>query len=494
MEAARNVVSSFLGRDGKQHTNVDETVNPAVTSETVKPHRHEETTEAVDREVHKDHYHTSVQPLEHRETLPEEHKHNLAPQVEREFRHGDKEQERARVGAELGQFKDTSTTHETTQSSAAAPSQTGEHVHHHVHENVQPVIHKETIQPEVVHTTIPIHEKHTAPSEHHGLSQLPVKTLDEAQNAGTDLTGGARSHEEYEGHPRPYSAELQQERRPVDINPQAHEGTHDPGKTGHFGDLKTGTSGTSGATGTSGHIHQSTDETSNSGYGREANLGSGVAAGSGARDPGLNRTTAESGRDLDGNHTKGTFGDSGATTTGTALGGRTEGNTTANAASNAIGGDTNKMSPVGQHGSTREASHEHSNLTGGGAEPMKNSADDDVQHASKLGQDPSLEKDRGSKLTGTGEDGSHSAVFGLTPDGHKFNDTKNTTGSSAHMPKAEEESNQRDTGVDGNGNTSRAPGSGKVADQMNDPRVAEKGHQGKAEYTDSDAKPGAGTF
>lgn len=31
-------------------------VNPAVTSETVKPHRHEETTEAVDREVHQDHY------------------------------------------------------------------------------------------------------------------------------------------------------------------------------------------------------------------------------------------------------------------------------------------------------------------------------------------------------------------------------------------------------------------------------------------------------
>jgi hypothetical protein len=29
-------------------------------------------------------------------------------------------------------------------------------VHHHVHEHVQPVINKETVQPHVVHTTIPI--------------------------------------------------------------------------------------------------------------------------------------------------------------------------------------------------------------------------------------------------------------------------------------------------------------------------------------------------
>lgn len=31
-------------------------VNPAVTSETVKPHRHEETREAIDKEIHQDHY------------------------------------------------------------------------------------------------------------------------------------------------------------------------------------------------------------------------------------------------------------------------------------------------------------------------------------------------------------------------------------------------------------------------------------------------------
>lgn len=62
MDAARAAIGKITGRTGHQ-TDVDETVNPAVTSETVKPHRHEETTEAVDREVHQDHYHTTVQPV-----------------------------------------------------------------------------------------------------------------------------------------------------------------------------------------------------------------------------------------------------------------------------------------------------------------------------------------------------------------------------------------------------------------------------------------------
>jgi len=368
--------------------------------------------------------------------------------------------------------------------------------------------------------------------------------MDEIKNMGTDLKGGTRSSEQYEGHPRPYSSDLQQERKPVDINPREHDGTHDPERTGHFNHSQSGNSNTTGATGSSGPLHQSTDErhgagalaaagaataaghhhnqqgdrslpgqptlhdshttsneTSTSGHGRDATLGSGaagVAAGSATHDHGRDHTTAENVRDLDRNDTQGKFGDSGATTTGTALGGRSEGNTAANAASAASATtdrDTSKLSPAEQQGSTREASHEPSNLTGGDAEPRKRDIpdNDDVQHASRQGQDPSLEKEKGGKLTGTGQDGSHSAVFGLTPDGHKFNDTKNTAGGSAHMPKAEGESDKPDA-VDGDGNTSRAPGSGKVADQIDDPRVAEKGHGGKAEYTDSNAKPGAGTF
>lgn len=85
----------------------------------------------------------------------------------------------------------------------------GEHVHHHVHETVQPVIHKETVQPEVVHTTVPIHEVETAAAQHHSMSALPTKTLGEFERAGGTLTGGQRTtHEEYDGRPRPYNEEL----------------------------------------------------------------------------------------------------------------------------------------------------------------------------------------------------------------------------------------------------------------------------------------------
>eukprot|EP00262_Sarcandra_glabra_P013348 TRINITY_DN3678_c0_g1_i1.p1 TRINITY_DN3678_c0_g1~~TRINITY_DN3678_c0_g1_i1.p1 ORF type:complete len:306 (+),score=26.89 TRINITY_DN3678_c0_g1_i1:88-918(+) len=208
MEAARNAVNKITGNRGHR-TDVDEYVKPAVTSETIKPHRHEETTEAVDREVHQHHYHTTVQPLAHKERLPEKHTHNVAPQVEREYKHDNEADTHKRVSAELGRFQNTSTTRETTHSTEAAPMVAGEHVHHHVHETVQPVVHKETIQPEVVHTTVPIHEVHHASAEHHGMSALPMKTLDEFTRSGGALTGTERhTHEEYEGAPRPYNDKL----------------------------------------------------------------------------------------------------------------------------------------------------------------------------------------------------------------------------------------------------------------------------------------------
>lgn len=120
MEAARNAIHKITNRQGHT-TEVDERVLPAVTSETVKPHRHEETTQAIDREVHQDHYHTTVQPIAHKEVLPEKHHHVQAPTIEKEYKHDDGETQR-RVSAELAQFKNTSTTTETSHSRTAAPT------------------------------------------------------------------------------------------------------------------------------------------------------------------------------------------------------------------------------------------------------------------------------------------------------------------------------------------------------------------------------------
>lgn len=132
--------------------------------------------------------------------------------------------------------------------------------------------------------------------------------------------------------------------------------------------------------------------------------------------------------------------------------------------------------------------NEPSNLTGGKAEtPKAHAKDDNVQHAEEQGEDPSLEKQKGGKLTGSGVDGSHSAVFGLTPDGHKFDDTTKatTTVPETHDQEKKQES-QGDVG-------SRDVGSGKVAEQLHDPKITEKGHGGESESTSADnSKPGHG--
>ncbi|KAK5457228.1 hypothetical protein LTS15_005009 [Exophiala xenobiotica] len=208
MEAARAAVNKITGQRG-HHTTVEESVGPAVTQETIKPIRHEEATQAIDREVHQHHYHTTVQPLQHQEKLPEKHTHNILPAEEREFHHDNARDTEQRLASEMAHFKDHRVVEQTRVTQAAAPTVTGEHVHHHVHETVVPVIQKETIQPEVVHTTIPVHETHHAAAQHHGLSALPMKTLDEFKSSGGVLTGGKHgAHEEYDGPPRKYNEKL----------------------------------------------------------------------------------------------------------------------------------------------------------------------------------------------------------------------------------------------------------------------------------------------
>jgi hypothetical protein len=69
MEKAKQAVSSFLSHDGKHKTTVDEDIRAPVTQEHVRPHQHESVTTALEKEVHQEHHHTTVQPIAHRETL-----------------------------------------------------------------------------------------------------------------------------------------------------------------------------------------------------------------------------------------------------------------------------------------------------------------------------------------------------------------------------------------------------------------------------------------
>lgn len=72
----------------------------------------------------------------------------------------------------------------------------------HIHETIQPVVHKETIQPNVVHTTVPIHEVHHNKATHHESTALPAMTMDEFKNKGGSLHGREERYDEFEGVPK----------------------------------------------------------------------------------------------------------------------------------------------------------------------------------------------------------------------------------------------------------------------------------------------------
>ncbi|CZT11695.1 uncharacterized protein RAG0_15777 [Rhynchosporium agropyri] len=196
MEKAKAAVGSFLNKDGKHDTTVHETVNPAVVNEHVTKTHHENVTTAIDREVHQDHYHTSVQPIKDREVLPEKHSHQVAGVETREVKHGNDDHVKQRLAAEAAQFKNTREVGATQHTSTAAPTIAGEHVHHHVHETIQPVIQKETIQPSVVHTTVPNEAKH------HTASTLPPVTMSEFKHQGGHLSGREERTDAFAGEPR----------------------------------------------------------------------------------------------------------------------------------------------------------------------------------------------------------------------------------------------------------------------------------------------------
>lgn len=208
MEKAKAAVSEFMHKAGHNDTIVHEKVAPAVVKETIKKSRHDEIQTAVDREVHVDHYHTSIQPVYDREVLPEQHKHHVAPVQERHIDKGDDAAIRRRLEEERAQFRDVRTEAAAVHTQSTAPTVAGQHVHHHVHETIQPVLQKEVIQPSVVHTTVPIHEVIHEQPIHHTASALPAVSLSEFQRHGGTLSGREERIDGFEGEPKAVGAAL----------------------------------------------------------------------------------------------------------------------------------------------------------------------------------------------------------------------------------------------------------------------------------------------
>lgn len=204
MNKTKETIKNFVSRSGHHDTEVHETINPAVTHENVKRTHHEEVNTAIDREVHHDHYHHTVQPVKDHQVLPEEHKHQVAGVEHRQFDERDHGTTRRAVAEQQAKFKDERVVEPTVHTKSAAPSTLGEHHHHHIHETVQPVIERETVQPTVVHTTVPIHETHHKKAEHHGSTTLPTISMNDFKSKGGAFGHDTKPHEHhyhYEGEP-----------------------------------------------------------------------------------------------------------------------------------------------------------------------------------------------------------------------------------------------------------------------------------------------------
>lgn len=178
-------------------TTVDQEVAPAVEHEkVVKTHEDREQT-VLEKERHKDHYHTTIQPLKDREVQDTEHEHVQQPTEYREINKDDGSGQQAAAAARSG-FESTV---EETQRNKVTDQGTvgGESVHHHLHETIQPVIEKETIVPSVTHVTKPVHEKIYEGSEDHGVTTETLISVDEFKGK---LSGeSTQFKDQHEGKP-----------------------------------------------------------------------------------------------------------------------------------------------------------------------------------------------------------------------------------------------------------------------------------------------------
>ncbi len=118
---------------------VDSDVAPAVEHTHVKKQHETREKTFVEKEKHQDHYHTTIQPLKDSEVLPEKHEHTQ--EVEHRDINNDDGAAKAKAESDLAGLESTSE-EKQFESKTQEPTQEEVHVHHHLHETVQPVLEK----------------------------------------------------------------------------------------------------------------------------------------------------------------------------------------------------------------------------------------------------------------------------------------------------------------------------------------------------------------
>ncbi|CCG81996.1 protein of unknown function [Taphrina deformans PYCC 5710] len=184
--AAREI----LGDNRVGTTQTHETVAPAVVQETIQRNIREETQIVEDREHHVHHHQQRVQPVADRQVAPEIHSHNTLAVEHREKTHEMGEGAKKALAAQQNAYQNTQTVLPTQKQTSTVAAVGQDVTHHHVHETIQPVIQRETIQQEVIHTTIPVHEViHEKPVVHEATVE-PTLTMEQFMSKGGSIQGG----------------------------------------------------------------------------------------------------------------------------------------------------------------------------------------------------------------------------------------------------------------------------------------------------------------
>ena len=170
-------------------------MDPRLDGHSYTPYR--PTAHSAQREVRRDHYQTTFPTSSQRSVLPEQHHHHTHPTTRRTHGHDPIPSLHTHPEAQHT-FTDAPPSEPTYED---VPPRTREHTHHHIHEIVQPVIHKEVLQRHVIHTTVPVHELRHGEPRHHALGALPPTSVADFTRQRTLLEREGGVARTFEGAP-----------------------------------------------------------------------------------------------------------------------------------------------------------------------------------------------------------------------------------------------------------------------------------------------------
>merc|ERR1711977_144784 len=145
------------------------------TSSTPSTTATKSTTQDVDVDVDAD---TTVEPLKDSEVLPE--KHDYEQESKEKNINRDDSTAREKAANDTAGYQ-SSIDEKKFESSTKEPTIVDEHVHHHLHETIQPVIEKEVLDPSVTHKRVDVKENIQEQSKHHGVTTNSAISVDEFQ-------------------------------------------------------------------------------------------------------------------------------------------------------------------------------------------------------------------------------------------------------------------------------------------------------------------------